>query len=193
MTEFTVVLFKVLKFRPGQLAATGPNLTRPFRVTQRLDLPVDLTIGRACPQRAESDVFHARRAARRDGLALPGSWAKCRSERNRKLPMVQGSMFDVGRTPLLGREGVGSWDVCVAPSPLQLPMNLMVGLRCRAAGLRSTRRSSSSALPSTGFIGRERQVGLMRGHQTTVRSFENASEALAAFHGESNQTKKAAP
>jgi len=35
------------------------------------------TVGRACPQRAESDVFHARRAARRDGLALPGSWAVC--------------------------------------------------------------------------------------------------------------------
>jgi len=33
------------------------------------------TLGRACPQRAESDVFHARRAARRDGLALPSSWA----------------------------------------------------------------------------------------------------------------------
>ncbi|MBM3840154.1 MAG: hypothetical protein FJ398_19740 [Verrucomicrobia bacterium] len=30
---------------------------------------MNLTVGRACPQRAESDVFHARRAARRDGLA----------------------------------------------------------------------------------------------------------------------------
>ncbi|MBM3838133.1 MAG: hypothetical protein FJ398_09235 [Verrucomicrobia bacterium] len=27
-------------------------------------------------QRAASDVFHARRAARRDGLALPGSWGE---------------------------------------------------------------------------------------------------------------------
>jgi len=34
-------------------------------------------VGRACPQRADPDVFQARRAARRDGLALPatGSWA----------------------------------------------------------------------------------------------------------------------
>jgi len=29
-------------------------------------------VGRACPQRAESDVFQARPAARRNGLALPG-------------------------------------------------------------------------------------------------------------------------
>jgi len=35
---------------------------------------MNLTVGRACPQRAESHVFQTRRAARRDGLALPGSW-----------------------------------------------------------------------------------------------------------------------
>ncbi|MBM3841602.1 MAG: hypothetical protein FJ398_27390 [Verrucomicrobia bacterium] len=34
-------------------------------------------VGRACPQRADLDVFQARGAARRDGLALPGSWAVC--------------------------------------------------------------------------------------------------------------------
>ncbi|MBM3840539.1 MAG: hypothetical protein FJ398_21765 [Verrucomicrobia bacterium] len=39
---------------------------------------MNLWVGRACPQRAESDVFHARPAARRDGLALPSSWAECR-------------------------------------------------------------------------------------------------------------------
>jgi len=33
------------------------------------------TVGRACPQRAESDVFQARRATRRDGLARPSGLA----------------------------------------------------------------------------------------------------------------------
>jgi len=46
---------------------------------------MNLTVGRACPQRAESDVFHARRAARRDGLALPGSWGECMVPRPREL------------------------------------------------------------------------------------------------------------
>jgi len=36
-------------------------------------LPMNLKVGRACPQRAATDVFQARRAARRDGLALPDS------------------------------------------------------------------------------------------------------------------------
>jgi len=47
----------------------------------------ELTIGRACPQRAGLDVLHSRRAARRDGLALPGSWAMSRSDRHRELSM----------------------------------------------------------------------------------------------------------
>jgi len=34
---------------------------------------MNVTVGRVCPQRAESDVLYARRAARRDGLALPKS------------------------------------------------------------------------------------------------------------------------
>jgi len=46
---------------------------------------MNLTVGRACPQRAESDVFHARRAARRDGLALPDSWSVSRCFGNRQL------------------------------------------------------------------------------------------------------------
>jgi len=40
------------------------RLSRPI-------LPMNRTAGRACPQRAESDVFQARGPARRDGLALP--------------------------------------------------------------------------------------------------------------------------
>jgi len=52
--------------------------------------PTNLTAGRACPQRAETDVLQARRAARRDGLALPttGSWAANTPERHRLLSTI---------------------------------------------------------------------------------------------------------
>jgi len=59
---------------------------RPLK-SIRVHLSMKRTVGRACPQRAESDVFQARRAARRDGLALPGSWGESMVIGPRKLPM----------------------------------------------------------------------------------------------------------
>jgi len=66
------------------------------------------TVGRACPQRAESDVAEARRAARRDGLALPGSRGECmatRSTASFEMVLVDGAKRS-------GTEWV-SWEVCI--------------------------------------------------------------------------------
>jgi len=82
---------------------------------------MNLTVGRACPQRAESDVFQARGAARRDGLALPGSWRVRMLIRPRQLSTSQPTP-----SPLLGGEGVGSCAAGRTPWPWHLSRNLVL-------------------------------------------------------------------
>jgi len=96
------------------------------------------TVGRACPQRADPDVLKARRAARRDGLALPaiGSRTKCMAPRPWQLPMNLSSgpwplgRFSAGLRRVRGsslkaavRTISGSWAMCTARRPWELPVN----------------------------------------------------------------------
>jgi len=78
------------------------------------------SVGRACPQRAESDVFHARGSARQDGLALPCSWGESMVIRPKSLPTnppfhlsKEGRWLTALQRELPSWEGcgVGSWIV----------------------------------------------------------------------------------
>jgi len=115
-------------------------------------------VGRACPQRAESDVFHARGSARRDGLALPltGSRDECMVLKPRQLPMNRSfgpwplGRFNAGLRRVRGnslkaavRTVFGSMAMCMAQWRRQLPVRRSE----RAAG--EIRGSLSIGLPVT--------------------------------------------
>jgi len=71
------------------------------------ELSISRWVGRTCPQRAGLDVFKARGAARRDGLALPaiGSRAECMAPRPWLLPMNRvGTDSTPSLTLLCGRK-----------------------------------------------------------------------------------------
>jgi len=128
------------------------------------------TVGRACPQRVELDVFHARQAARRDGLALPGSWGESMVTRPRRLRMNQ----TVGRAcpqragldvfharQAARRDGLalpGSWGESMVTRPRQASHEpdgrASLSPASRSGRVPRTSSSSPGRTRSTGFMGR---------------------------------------